>query len=34
MIQFYLRKYTGKKGYGLLGRPVERVTETVYRVLP
>ena len=34
MIQFYLRKYTGKKGYGMLGKPVERITEAVYNVLP
>lgn len=33
MIQFYIRKYTGKKGYALIGRPVECVTETVYRAL-
>lgn len=34
MIQFYIRKYTGKKGYALLGRPVEYLTETIYRALP
>jgi anaerobic magnesium-protoporphyrin IX monomethyl ester cyclase len=34
MIQFYVRKYLGRRGYSVLGRPFERSTDAVYRVLP
>jgi hypothetical protein len=30
MVQFYIRKYTGKRGYSLLGVPFEAVTDFVY----
>jgi anaerobic magnesium-protoporphyrin IX monomethyl ester cyclase len=33
MIQFYVRKYTGKKGYRLLGVPFESLTNSIYRLL-
>jgi anaerobic magnesium-protoporphyrin IX monomethyl ester cyclase len=33
MTQFYLRKYMGKRVYSLLGRPYERLTDTLYRIL-
>lgn len=33
MIQFYLRKYLRSKGYGLIGRPFELVTDFLYRRL-
>jgi anaerobic magnesium-protoporphyrin IX monomethyl ester cyclase len=31
MTQFYLRKYLGKRGYNLLGKPYECVTNVVYK---
>lgn len=34
MAQFYMRKYLGRRGYSLLGRPFEHVTDTAYKVLP
>jgi anaerobic magnesium-protoporphyrin IX monomethyl ester cyclase len=34
MAQFYVRKYLGKRGYSVLGRPFERITDAVYRALP
>jgi anaerobic magnesium-protoporphyrin IX monomethyl ester cyclase len=34
MIQFYVRKYTGKNGYRLLGTPFESLTDAVYNLLP
>ena len=30
MIQFYIRKYTGERGYSLLGVPFEAITDCVY----
>jgi anaerobic magnesium-protoporphyrin IX monomethyl ester cyclase len=33
MIQFYTRKYTGKNGYKLLGKPFETLTDTLYNLL-
>jgi radical SAM superfamily enzyme YgiQ (UPF0313 family) len=33
MTQFYIRKYLGNDVYGLLGKPYERLTDAVYRVL-
>ncbi len=33
MVQFYVRKYTGKKGYKLLGAPFESLTNSIYRLL-
>jgi anaerobic magnesium-protoporphyrin IX monomethyl ester cyclase len=30
MVQFYVRKYLGEKGYFLIGRPFEAVTDVVY----
>jgi len=32
--QFYGRRYLGKKGYHMLGRPFERVTDLAFEVLP
>jgi anaerobic magnesium-protoporphyrin IX monomethyl ester cyclase len=34
MTQFYIRKYLGRRGYSLLGSLFERLTDTVYKVLP
>lgn len=34
MIQFYMRKYLGKRGYSVLGWPFERSTDAVYKALP
>ena len=34
MTQFYIRKYLGRRGYNVLGRLFERLTDTVYNVLP
>jgi anaerobic magnesium-protoporphyrin IX monomethyl ester cyclase len=34
MTQFYIRKYLGRRGYSVLGRLFERLTDTVYKVLP
>ena len=33
MSQFYLRKYVGERIYSLLGRPYERLTDALYRIL-
>ena len=33
MIQFYIRKYTGKSGYQIMGAPFEKVTDVVYELL-
>jgi anaerobic magnesium-protoporphyrin IX monomethyl ester cyclase len=33
MTQFYIRKYLGRRGYSVLGRLFERLTDTVYKVL-
>ncbi len=33
MIQFYIRKYTGKQGYKLFGAPFEKLTSAIYRLL-
>jgi anaerobic magnesium-protoporphyrin IX monomethyl ester cyclase len=33
MVQFYIRKYTGKNGYRLLGAPFEILTNEVYNLL-
>jgi anaerobic magnesium-protoporphyrin IX monomethyl ester cyclase len=33
MTQFYIRKYLGKTGYNLIGRPYERLTNTVCKML-
>jgi anaerobic magnesium-protoporphyrin IX monomethyl ester cyclase len=33
MIQFYIRKYTGKKGYKLMGIPFEILTDTLYNLM-
>lgn len=33
MTQFYLRKYVDKEVYSLLGRPYERLTDTLFRIL-
>lgn len=30
MIQFYTRKYLGEKGYELIGKPFEDITDTIY----
>ena len=34
MTQFYIRKYLGRRGYSVLGRLFERLTDTVYKVIP
>ncbi len=33
MIQFYIRKYTGKNGYKLLGVPFETLTDATYNLM-
>lgn len=33
MTQFYVRKYLGEKGYSILGKPYERLTDVVYNAL-
>jgi radical SAM superfamily enzyme YgiQ (UPF0313 family) len=33
MVQFYIRKYAGKKGYKLLGTPLEGLTDAIYHLL-
>lgn len=33
MTQFYLRKYLGNRAYSLIGRPYERLTNTIYKML-
>jgi anaerobic magnesium-protoporphyrin IX monomethyl ester cyclase len=33
MIQFYLRKYTGEKGYWLMGTPIEKLTDVIYKLI-
>ena len=30
MIQFYIRKYLGQKGYSLLGKPFEKTTDSIF----
>ena len=34
MAQFYARKYFGRRGYSMVGRPFERFTDAVYKALP
>jgi anaerobic magnesium-protoporphyrin IX monomethyl ester cyclase len=34
MAQFYARKYLGRRGYSIVGRPFERLTDTAYKTLP
>jgi anaerobic magnesium-protoporphyrin IX monomethyl ester cyclase len=34
MAQFYARRYLGRRGYGVLGKPLERLTEVAYKALP
>lgn len=34
MAQFFVRKYFGRRGYSVLGRPFERFTDGVYKALP
>ncbi len=33
MTQFYVRKYLGEKGYSILGKPYEHLTDAVYNML-
>lgn len=33
MIQFYIRKYTGKNGYKLLGTPFETLSDSLYNLM-
>jgi anaerobic magnesium-protoporphyrin IX monomethyl ester cyclase len=33
MVQFYIRKYTGKVGYRIVGAPFEKVSDTVYKLM-
>jgi anaerobic magnesium-protoporphyrin IX monomethyl ester cyclase len=34
MAQFYVRKYLGRRGYRVLGSPLERLTDAVYSTIP
>ena len=34
MVQFYLRRYLGTRGYGLIGAPFERITNFAFKLLP
>ena len=34
MIQFYLKKYLGTRGYDLIGKPAEMLTDSVFKLLP
>ena len=33
MVQFYIRKYLGKKGYVFVGTPFEKLTDAVYKLM-
>jgi anaerobic magnesium-protoporphyrin IX monomethyl ester cyclase len=33
MTQYYIRKHLGKRGYDVLGRPFERLTDRLFRIL-
>lgn len=34
MLQHYIHKYLGKRGYRFLGRPAEKTTEALYKAMP
>jgi anaerobic magnesium-protoporphyrin IX monomethyl ester cyclase len=33
-LQFYGRKYLGERGYGVLGMPLERLTDVAFKLIP
>jgi hypothetical protein len=32
-LQFYGRKYLGEKGYGMVGLPLERLTDVAFKIM-
>lgn len=34
MVQFYLKKYLGTRGYDLIGKPTETLTDLIFRLMP